>query len=58
VDLIGRQQHAAQTAGEQVTWYGGRRIAYLTMFMMMEFVTIFEEPSPPVVPLSNRPSRS
>lgn len=49
VDLIEHLEHAAQKEGEQVTWQDGRRIVYLTMFIMIEFVTIFEELPPPDV---------
>jgi hypothetical protein len=47
VDLIQRQEHAAQKEGEQVTVQDARRVVYLTMFLMIEFVTIFEELPPP-----------
>jgi hypothetical protein len=43
VDLIERQEHAAQKEGEPVSWNDGRRIVTLTMFLMVEFVTILED---------------
>jgi hypothetical protein len=47
VDLIERQEHAAQKEGEPVTWDDGRRIVTLTMVLMVEFVTILEERKEP-----------
>jgi len=43
VDLIERQEHAAQKEGEPVSWNDGRRIVTLTMFLMIEFVTVLED---------------
>jgi DNA-binding PadR family transcriptional regulator len=43
VDLIERQEHAAQKEGEPVSWNDGRRIVTLTMFLMIEFDTILED---------------
>jgi hypothetical protein len=55
VELIERQEHAAQKEGEAVTWDDGRRIVYLSMFMMIEFVTILDElpPSDVTAPLGS-----
>ncbi len=50
--LIQRQEHGGQKEGEPVTWHDARRIVYLTMFLMIEFVTMFEGlPAPPVAVL-------
>ncbi len=40
VDLIQRQEHAAQKEGEPVSFEDGRRVVNLTMFLMLEFATI------------------
>jgi hypothetical protein len=40
--LIQRQEHGAQKEGEPITWDDARRVVYLTMFLMIEFVSIFE----------------
>jgi hypothetical protein len=46
--LVQRQAHGGQKEGEPVTWDDARRIVYLTMFLMIEFVTIFQAlPGPP-----------
>jgi hypothetical protein len=47
IDLIERQEHAAQKEGEPVTWDDGRRIVTLTMVLMVEFVTILEDRKQP-----------
>lgn len=50
--LVQRQVHGAQKEGESVSWDDARRIVYLAMFLMIEFVTIFEElPGPRVAVL-------
>lgn len=50
--LIQRQEHGAQKEGESVTWDDARRIVFLTMFLMIEFVSIFETlPGPRVAVL-------
>lgn len=41
--LVQRQVHGAQKEGESVSWDDARRIVYLAMFLMIEFVTIFGE---------------
>jgi hypothetical protein len=41
--LVQRQVHGAQKEGEPVSWDDARRIVYLTMFLMIEFATIFGE---------------
>lgn len=41
--LTQRQEHGAQKEGEDVTWDDARRIVYLTMFLMIEFVSMFEQ---------------
>ena len=50
VDLIQRQTHANERAGNPLTVNDGRRVVSLTMFLMIEFATIFDEmddgPSP------------
>ncbi len=52
VDLIERQEHSAQKEGEPVTFEDGRRIVMLTMFLMIEFVTILDGlPGPKVAVL-------
>jgi hypothetical protein len=43
VDLIQRQEHAAQKEGEPITFEDGRRVVNLTMFVMLEFATILAE---------------
>ena len=43
VDLIQRQEHAAQKEGEPVGFEDGRRIVNLTMFLMLEFATILAD---------------
>jgi len=47
--LIQRQEHGASKEGAKVTWDDARRIVYLTMFLMVEFVATFEDlpPEPP-----------
>jgi hypothetical protein len=40
VDLIERQEHAAQKEGEPVTFEDGRRVVNLTMFLMLEIGTV------------------
>ncbi|MCW3032517.1 MAG: hypothetical protein JWM60_862 [Solirubrobacterales bacterium] len=47
VDLIERQEHSAQKEGEPVTFEDGRRIVMLTMFLMIEFVTILDDTDDP-----------
>jgi|ERR1700722_6652086 len=47
--LIQRQEHGAQKEGEKVTWDDARRTVHLSMFLMIEFVTVFEEIPPPHV---------
>jgi hypothetical protein len=47
--LVQRQEHGAQKEGEPVTWSDARRIVYLTMFLMVEFVDTFEDLEPPPV---------
>jgi hypothetical protein len=42
VDLIERQEHSAQKEGEPVTFEDGRRVVMLTMFLMIEFVSLCE----------------
>jgi hypothetical protein len=42
VDLIERQEHSAQKEGEPVTFEDGRRVVMLTMFLMIELVSILE----------------
>jgi Transcriptional regulator PadR-like family len=50
--LVQRQEHGAQKEGEDVTWDDARRIVYLTVFLMIEFVSMFEQlPGPPVAVL-------
>ena len=49
VDLIQRQEHAAQKEGEPVSFEDGRRVVNLTMFLMIEFVTILDGLSSPKV---------
>ena len=50
VDLIQRQTHANERAGNPLTVNDGRRVVSLTMFLMIEFAEIFDEmddgPSP------------
>jgi hypothetical protein len=43
VDLIQRQEHAAQKEGEPVSFEDGRRVVNLTMFLMLEFATILAD---------------
>jgi len=45
--LVQRQRHGAEKEGEPVSWDDARRIVYLTMFLMIEFVTILEERKQP-----------
>jgi hypothetical protein len=46
--LTQRQEHGAQKEGEAVTWNDARRLVWLTMFLMVEFVATFEDlPAPP-----------
>jgi hypothetical protein len=52
--LVQRQEHGAQKDGEPVTWSDARRIVYLTMFCMVEFVDTFEGMAPPVAHLEGR----
>lgn len=52
VDLIERQEHAAQKEGEPVTWHDARRVVSLTMYLIVEFSTILDElPDLPVATL-------
>jgi hypothetical protein len=47
--LVQRQEHGAQKKGEPVTWTDARRLVWLTMFLMVEFVNTFEDlPAPRV----------
>lgn len=54
--LVQRQEHGAQREDEPVTWSDARRIVYLTMFCMVEFIEAFEscagraQPSPRTLP--------
>ena len=43
VDLIQRQTHANERAGSELTINDGRRVVSLTMFLIIEFATIFDE---------------
>jgi hypothetical protein len=47
--LIQRQEHGAQKEGESVTWEDARRIVFVTLFLMVEFVSVLEEMPPPNV---------
>jgi hypothetical protein len=49
--LVQRQEHGAQREGEPVTWSDARRIVYLTMFCMAEFVDTFADLQPPAASL-------
>jgi hypothetical protein len=46
-DLIQRQTHANEKGGQPLTVNDGRRVVFLTMFLMVEFATIFDEIEPP-----------
>jgi hypothetical protein len=41
--LVQRQEHGAQKEREAVTWTDARRLVWLTMFLMVEFATTFED---------------
>ena len=46
--LTQRQEHGAQREREPVTWTDARRLVWLTMFLMVEFIATFEDlPAPP-----------
>lgn len=47
VDLIQRQEHAAQKEGEPISFEDGRRVVNLTMFLMLEFATILADRTMP-----------
>jgi hypothetical protein len=52
VDLVERQEHSAQKEGEPLTSEDARRVVMLSMFLMIEFVSILEElPGPAVAVL-------
>jgi hypothetical protein len=47
VDLIQRQTHANEKAGRSLTVNDGRRVVFLTMFLMIEFASLLDEIEPP-----------
>jgi hypothetical protein len=50
VDLVQRQEHAAQKEGEPLTFEDGRRVVNLTMFLMQEFATVLAGVTPHAPP--------
>ncbi len=47
VNLIQRQTHADEKARKPLTVNDGRRIVFLTMFLMIEFASLLDEIQPP-----------
>src|SRR4051794_30719484 len=48
--LIQRQEHGGAKEGESVTWRDARRVVFLMMFLMLEFVETLEDARVAAVP--------
>jgi hypothetical protein len=54
VDLVQRQTHANEKGGQPLTVHDGRRVVFLTMFLMIECAAVLEE----IEPSSETPGRA